>query len=335
MGAGTSAYAGAPLMSNLMSTAYKNGFIGNRLKHFLRSFYKRRLDENHLPNIEELLSILDLAAQRKDTLIDKSKKISQPYRIIEPGLIDALKFEIDYLIAGTLHHTLSGNPLREYMREFINKITSRTNSEVGFISLNYDIILDNALQRAILHNPTEHTLTLLVDYGTKIKWAKYTDTICEVKLSPDAIKLIKPHGSLNLLQCPVCGELLITLQEKGGFSIFSKDIKCPEDRTPLFGFIVPPTWFKQFDNAHLINMWNEIDHMVSNCKKLIFLGYSLPDADIYFKYMIKRALMKNKNKVIIEVYTGNSNNEEKRYLSTFGNISFCNKHFEKYVEELN
>lgn len=335
IGAGTSVFAGAPTMKNFMSVAYENNFIGNKLKRFIKSFYKIRFDKNTIfPNIEEILSIIEFILDNQDTLIDKSIKNG----VFEPELIETLKFELDYLITATLEKTLK-NVQNNYMKKFVEKIIrDKDNPNVTFISLNYDILLDNSLLRHLIrhisYNPSNNTISIPIDYGCNIKWCKFTDTESKLVCSQNSIKLFKPHGSLNLLFCKACKNLYLTVHERGYFKTFEEDILCPDDKVRLDGFIVPPTFFKQFNKPQLENIWTNIEETISKCKKIIFLGYSLPDADIYFKYRIKKALMRNKNNPSIEVYTGNSNGEEERYKATFGKIKFENKYFEDYVSQL-
>jgi len=336
LGAGTSKYAGAPLMGNFMKEAYKNGKINNRLLDFIRRFYKRRLSKQNLPNVEELLSIIDLCLSRKDELVyKKSRKIKQ----FDTDTLEALKFDTDYLIASTLYEKLKGMPQIDYMSRFINKLIPNVNEiNVGFISMNYDILLDNALLNhlGVRRRNDEETKIIPLDYGCKLRMCKTESYFTAVEVNKTNVKLFKPHGSLNLLTCSVCKSMFLTLYEKGMYNLFEKDIKCYWDKSCLKGFIVPPTLFKTFEDFHLQSIWQRIDEELSLCKKLVFIGYSLSDADVYFKYMIKRALMKNNNEVKIEVYTGNNNWEKDRYVSTFGkNIYFKDTTFEKYVDNFN
>ncbi len=331
MGAGTSVFAGAPTMKNFMTIANSHGYIGNKLKKFLSSFYKIRFGKNSIfPNIEEILGIIEFILNNQDILIDKSKKNC----IFEPEFIETLKFELDYLIATTLEKTLR-NVENNYMKTFVEKIIpDKNNPNVAFISLNYDILLDNSLLRYVSHDASNNTISIPIDYGCNIKWCKFTDIESRLVCPSNSIKLFKPHGSLNMLFCKACKNLYLTIHQKGYFNTFEENFPCPEDKVNLDGFIVPPTFFKQFNKIHLESIWMNIEETISKCKKIIFLGYSLPDADVYFKYKIKKALMRNKNNPSIEVYTGDGNGEEERYKATFGKIKFKNMHFEDYVSQL-
>jgi len=42
-------------------------------------------------------------------------------------------------------------------------------------------------------------------------------------------------------------------------------------------------------NYHLQTIWRHIERVISSAKRLHFIGYSFPDADIHLKYLLKRA----------------------------------------------
>ena len=120
--------------------------------------------------------------------------------------------------------------------------------------------------------------------------------------------------------------------DKGFFEYFWKDMYCPQDGAHLEGFIIAPTLYKKYQNIHIQNMWNNMEDLLSECKKIIFLGYSLGDTDIYTRYIINKAMMKNKNNPRIEVYTGKS--AKSRYKKDFGRMCFKPIFFDKFVGNL-
>jgi hypothetical protein len=52
--------------------------------------------------------------------------------------------------------------------------------------------------------------------------------------------------------------------------------------------VVPPTYFKALSNYFLAHTWRLAEQVARGAKRMIFCGYSFPDADIYFKYLLKR-----------------------------------------------
>ena len=75
-----------------------------------------------------------------------------------------------------------------------------------FISLNYDIILDNVLTDIYKYDFDR-------DYGRMTNFERFNDW--KKPRSSRAVKLYKPHGSLNWLYCPICISTTLTPKEKG------------------------------------------------------------------------------------------------------------------------
>jgi hypothetical protein len=53
--------------------------------------------------------------------------------------------------------------------------------------------------------------------------------------------------------------------------------------------IVPPSYYKDISNVHLSVVWNRAFKAIQVADLIIFCGYSLPDADMHVKYLVKRA----------------------------------------------
>lgn len=103
--------------------------------------------------------------------------------------------------------------------------------------------------------------------------------------------LLKIHGSLNWLYCPTCSQLDCFAGEKIVAQIAHDPMPitcemCQEPRVPI---IIPPTFFKVMSNFYLQQIWRKTEETIREADHLIFCGYSFPDADIHFKYLLKRA----------------------------------------------
>ncbi|MDQ2085925.1 hypothetical protein RBH29_05665 [Herbivorax sp. ANBcel31] len=90
--------------------------------------------------------------------------------------------------------------------------------------------------------------------------------------------------------------------------------------------MIPPTYFKMMSNPFLIQIWNKAEYELRESEKIVFCGYSMPDADIHIKYLLKRGILNRritKPKIII-VNNHDSkkdeikNEEELRYRRLFG-----------------
>jgi hypothetical protein len=144
-----------------------------------------------------------------------------------------------------------------------------------FISLNYDIIIDNAL---------EYVAHGIPDYGVR-----FTPTPTPHRGLRAA--LLKLHGSLNWLYCPACNALSLFSHHKVGAELPGAPLqfRCPDCHELRVSTIIPPTFFKVLSNFHLQQVWKRAEEEFKKCRRIIFCGYSFPDADIHFKYLLKRA----------------------------------------------
>jgi len=111
--------------------------------------------------------------------------------------------------------------------------------------------------------------------------------------SEQSIKLIKLHGSINWTS-------------------------VTDNKT----FIVPPTWNKS--DTEIRKLWDMAYNELKEARRVIIIGYSLPDTDIYVKSLLALAL--NENKILQNVYFINPN----KGIVKNASLSLLDKHFEKY-----
>jgi hypothetical protein len=52
--------------------------------------------------------------------------------------------------------------------------------------------------------------------------------------------------------------------------------------------VIPPSYFKVLSNLYLQEVWNAAEKVLCNSDMWVFCGYSFPDADMHFKYLLKR-----------------------------------------------
>ena len=72
-----------------------------------------------------------------------------------------------------------------------------------------------------------------------------------------------------------------------------KSIECPDCKNVLQPFIIPPS-FKQIgkeDYSKLtIPIWKEAEMELMRANKVVIIGYSFPDIDLYFKSLLRGSL---------------------------------------------
>jgi len=94
-------------------------------------------------------------------------------------------------------------------------------------------------------------------------------------------------------------------------------------------------------NPHLVQVRENTEAALRNCARIVFCGYSLPDADIHIKYLLKRAQVNRSHGFPLKVTIINNHTnkipaereaEEKRYIRLLGRsaINYTDASFEAF-----
>lgn len=171
------------------------------------------------------------------------------------------------------------------------------------ISLNYDVIIDNAM-----FSLSEHYSSFTTpDYGVDISTPWYL----RIKNRGVFGRLFKIHGSLNWLYCEKCSRLDLFVSEgQNGLRTskaldelyhgapFNDAYSCRgtqcRNHPDCDGFVSPvlitPTYAKDYQNPHINRVWQEAENAMKNADKAIIIGYSLPTDDVEIAMLFKRGL---------------------------------------------
>lgn len=236
-------------------------------------------------NIEDIEQLFSLAAAKQSydfnkaivesiaatlnycekTLVRKNIELSlsKEFAIKLPKSI--LKAEVGYNTMSNLYSCDSydfyvGNMLGIFRKK--NVISNNT-----FLSFNYDTILENCIWN----------LGYKVDYG--LRGANIPP---ELYNADTGIKVLKLHGSLNWKEKSGWGGLIIQAYRNYDDASESKG-----DR-----ILLPPTWQKSFSGP-LQYVWESAITAISKATRLIIIGFSIPETDIHFKYLLSSGLQDN------------------------------------------
>lgn len=177
----------------------------------------------------------------------------------------------------------------------------------SIISLNWDILLDNALNEALKTQDTNLTKDYdpfgVVDYCCYISSLDREDGSIRTGLwslgcKGYNVKMLKIHGSMNWLQCPSCQRLFVGFGEKVVIPNFLKPQRChhcekhgiPSD---MRDSMVMPTFLKDLQNFQIKLIWQNTGIEIMEARKLVFIGYSLPHADFEFRQLLSRMVHKD------------------------------------------
>ncbi|MDD4170064.1 MAG: SIR2 family protein [Desulfotomaculaceae bacterium] len=274
-GAGASAAEGAPVLRDFIKIAYqyfKEENYSTELDivwEFLEHFHGSKIVISHaedlkiFPGLEDIFNIVDWSLLQNQAF---SMRFPRP-RLHE------LKTALVKLLSMTLDKSLpSYNGMHQ---SFVSGVVRGGEEEPTFISLNYDIVLDNAI-RATGYLP---------EYGF---YGNHRDHLDYNR----GIPLYKLHGSLNWSYCPLCGEIS-EHNEKVAHLLFKDKLtitclNCGSDNSQAI--IIAPTLYKSYDFNRLQNIWDCAYMSISLSDRLVFIGYSLAPADTSIIATVKRAL---------------------------------------------
>jgi NAD-dependent SIR2 family protein deacetylase len=274
-GAGASAAEGAPVLRDFLKIAYqyfKEEQYSPDLDivwEFLEYFYGSKTKINHAEDLEKFPGLGEIF-----NIVDWSLLQSQAFstRFSRPRLHE-LKTALVKLISMTLDKSMPSH--HGIHQSFVSGVVMNGEEIPTFISLNYDIVLDNAIR----------STCCAPEYGF---YGSHLDHLER----RGKIPLYKLHGSLNWSFCPLCGEIsehdvkVAHLLFKDRYSISC--LNCGGDNSQAI--IIAPTLYKSYGISRLLNIWDCAGKSISLSDRLIFIGYSLAPADTSIIAMIKRAL---------------------------------------------
>ncbi|HEY9857374.1 MAG TPA: SIR2 family protein [Stenomitos sp.] len=235
-------------------------------------------DFQFLPSIEELLSILD-------NCLSKGEPIGQRWSISDlTRCREELVTCIYDVIGDTLDSRSNGSSEQGLYEQLIRQLPGE---DVSLISLNYDLLLDTALHRS--GRTPNYSLDFLDFAGEPGH-----ETVVGPHPARGDIKLFKLHGSINWGYCPSCYTTVFTRDQK-----ISHEQVCPTCNGLLTALIVPPTPMKVPPSPFLSALWKKAEWELSQAKEIVFIGYSLSDADANIRYLLFRGFFGYTPKVTV------------------------------------
>lgn len=335
LGAGASASDGAPVQGMLIEKfcnmhkflpSHRLNATEKLINNYFKAFWGFGFRDRNIgiyPTFEECLSVLDLAFAR-----------NEGYKGFSKDKISDCRRALIYLIADLLDKKLK-KPFG-YCKKLIDKLIEAGEIKyTSFISLNYDIILDNVL--ADIYD------SFHLDYGIDFINFQWEGDWHKPSMRK-SILLLKIHGSLNWVYCPTCDQIELEPKTKeGAIKACTGEKKCRDCNSLMEPVIIPPTFYKDMKNPFIQQIFNKTFKILRKTDRIIFCGYSFPDADMHLKYLIKKAeLYKGKS---FEVYIinnhdgkeeSNKKDEKSRYERFFREkekVHYTNLSFAEFCEK--
>ena len=342
MGAGTSHPDGVPLQEHVLPMIISGEIeqiarseIGKLFNRFiLDNFFigKNRVD---FPQLEAVFGFLDYFIQQNESLsaVYPNEKI----RAIRESLIKLIHYIIDLQ---------TNKPSQTY--HLLWEAILKHNCNVSIITLNYDTLLEQAFDFLFpLHGYIDYCIPLMNYIRlSRLKgynfWVNPREPIrLQAGEKPVAFKIIKLHGSLNWKYCNCCNQTLLTPWDRKidlnrgkfiGHTFPEKeeyDYYCPLDGTEFQTLIIPPSYIKSISHPIISQLLSEASREIRLAKKIVFIGYSLSDADVHIKALFKKHLV-NRAEVVV-VNKKRPEQLSKNYCALTNNVRFITCAFEDMV----
>lgn len=298
LGAGFSADRGMPLINNFMfrmRDAHEWLLQQNRTveaaaitavlefrKEAASAAYRIKIN---LENIEELFSLASASGDRDNNLSESIRiaiaatldfcSTNQPeaninIRALQENPIPSFKkhegapsaYGIDY----------KNIPTYKYYLDSMLGLQGLPKGENTLISFNYDTIVEDALA----------CMEVGFTYGFNDTDAEYQSS--RFKVGNLGVKLLKLHGSINWARAndPKDSEGKLIVYDS------CSDV-LNHDATPD---LIPPTWSKNFDGG-LETIWTHALKAIESATRIIVIGFSVPETDTHFKYLLAAGLQNN------------------------------------------
>ena len=242
-----------------------------------------------------------------------------------PMELQTIRDDLDYLISVSIKDSFdAASDDKSYVTNFAHylasqafrrsKLASETSAAdakqydpFSIISLNWDILLDNALHSAIERQDTDHGIADhdyapfgVVDYCCYISSIEKDDRrirsgLWTLGCKGYNVKLLKIHGSLNWLQCSNCQRLFTAFGEKIAIddNQICRHCKKLGVQAILRRTLIMPTFLKDLTNFQVQLVWQNASVELLEATEIVFIGYSLPDADFEFRQLLSRMVRKD------------------------------------------
>lgn len=323
LGAGFSAPAGGPNQALLLQHVFDLPETEDKIrecKNALRDFLVTVL--NVAPSSVHEISLEDIY-----TPIDRCLADGVSLRNKTPAELQIIRGQMEYLISLAVDKAFDSKSYeaKKYVRDFaeylVNQASLRAEKAThtddadaakaydpfSIISLNWDILFDKCLHQALGDRDNWKTGDYdpigVVDYCCYVSSIEKGDRRIRAGLWTLGargynLKLLKIHGSMNWLQCSNCQRLFVGFDEKINIPNYINVKTCRHCErhgieAKLQGSLVMPTFLKDLSNFQIKLIWQNAGVELMEARRLVFIGYSLPQADFEFRQLLSRMVHKD------------------------------------------
>lgn len=340
LGAGFSADAGGPIQNGIILSILSDAFsrkysFDNKVVESKAKFISFIQDDLQISkNLWHQIALEDIF-----TPIDRSILNGKSFKKYDSKKLVDLREEFHYLMGVAIQFGVD-NPTKnkQYVTDFatyINNIAKERvhnikNDKIAIITTNWDILLDNSLNKLAKEYCAEQS-----EKGTdKIAVVDYCCYISSLHDNPFIkpgllalgkkgynMKYLKLHGSMNWLHCPTCQRMFVKYDVK---TMLSSDKHCKHckknyylediNAVKLKSNLLLPTFIKDLSNIQIQLVWQNAGIELSEATKVVFVGYSLPQADFEIRQLLSRCIT-NHAEVEVVLYPGKNNSKSQENIA--------------------
>lgn len=342
LGAGASNPDGVPLQKEIIpfllsgqNEEITNSNIGKQVIKFIRDNFAYEPDFNEYPRLEAVFGFLDYFIQHQESL--SAEYTYEKIIAIKENLIKAIHYIVN----------LETHKQSKYYHRLWHNIVAH-NKNVSFITLNYDTLLEQSFDHFFKSVGYLDYCIHLMNFEKDEKLTGYNFWVnprepLPVKddTEPVPFKIIKLHGSLNWKYCNCCNQTLLTPWDRkidlqhGRFLGYTYpgneeyEYVCPLDNTDFQTLIMPPSYVKVLRHPVISQLMNEASREIRSTKKIVFVGYSLSDADIHIKALFKKQI--NDDTKIAVINIKKKEELQTHYYALSEQTEFYNSSFQEMV----
>lgn len=223
--------------------------------------------------ITEILSLLDQALEAGTALHPRlgTQEIRRSRDLLGRALYEALD------ASSTVH------PEQQRFFKWLTKLS--LTAEIGVISTNYDLTVDQLILNATPSAETE------IDFG--FDWRDTDNGAIHPRPPVPRFRLLKLHGSLNWLKCELCEHVYLNRHGKIAFQAFRREKSehntCHCGYWPLSAHMVAPSLVRDIRDPTLLSVWKSSLEFLREAERWYFIGYSLPAEDVAIRSLLLRA----------------------------------------------
>ncbi len=321
LGAGASAHAGVPIMSEFFEAAcdlYDDhklsksdiecfDLVRSAKKSLESILVKMKLDLN---NIETLFSLVEMGK-----LINRfpgldAKQITALHEAIHRFIIRTIELTTNFIYREDAGYFApeAYNHLANYMGQIQE---TRGPSRTSILTFNYDVAMDHALETVFGNDGVDYCLNInkqlhddkrykLLKLHGSLNWAKVKgdghvsvaavsirDFIIHSGLPPHAAERFQRPRVITTSDPPIKKPIVKDdIHLEVGSTIDKLRWFRPNGQVQNLPLIVPPTWSKTEYHPVLASVWAQAAKEISEAKYIYVIGYSLPETDLFFRHLL-------------------------------------------------